>query len=542
MSASASGPGRTSTSTRVPTSASTRVPTSVRDRAAQLIFPRIGSNMDPIVKVEEDVERMRDLLSRHAIGGFCLFNGDRYHTPQSLALLQASSRFPLLVATDMERGVGQQIRGATVFPHAMAYESQDPEAVEAMARISAREALATGIHISFSPVADVASNPANPIIATRAFGRSLESVIPRVEAYVHGSHAEGLLTTAKHFPGHGDTETDSHDGTPLVSRTAASLEQLELPPFRAAVDAGVDLVMTAHVVYPALDVSGRTATQSRPILTDLLRGELGFRGAVISDSLLMAGAQSEHDPAQLLLAGVDILLDVDDVDIAVDALVSAAHADGEVRRRVDEAFGRTWALKTRLSDRFGPGFFQDPGTAFDISLVGCDAHRQLAADHARSALVARESPHPFLFFTSHPGRTGTLCVLVRPSTNYTDPTQSPLEAAFRRRYPAGEYVEILPGTAEEDMERVLDQAAEYRAILLAVVVKPAAWHRYGLLPSQRAFVKDLSEREHVVLASLGSPTVLDAFPNAAHAVCLFSDVEASQHALIEYIVTLDPEQ
>lgn len=528
-------------STRVPAPAHgpIRKPSALNDRIAQLIFPRIGSNMEPAVKVEEDVEHTRDLLARHAIGGLCLFNGDRYHTPQSLALLQAASRFPLLVATDMERGAGQQIRGATVFPHAMAYESQDPETVEAMARISAREALATGIHISFSPVADVASNPDNPIIATRAFGRSIETVIPRVEAYIHGCQAEGLLTTAKHFPGHGDTETDSHDGMPLVSRSAHSLEELEFPPFRAAVEAGAGLVMTAHVAYPALDPSGRIATQSRPILTDLLRGKLGFHGAVVSDSLLMAGAQSDHDPVKTLLAGVDILLDVNDIDSTVDALVAAAHADAEVRRRVDEAFGRVWALKEQFFNRFGAGFFQDPGTAFDMSLVGCDPHRQLAADHARGALVVREASEQFRFLASRPGRTSTLCVLVRPNTNYTDPTQSPLEAAFRRHYPDGDYVEILPDTSEEEMEDVRDRAAGYRCILLAVIVKPAAWHRYGLLPAQRVFVEDLSEEEQVVLASLGSPTVLDAFPNAAHAVCLFSDVEASQHALIEYIAGLE---
>ena len=518
------------------------LPSTLRDRVAQLIFPRIGSNMEPAVTASDDVDRIRDMLSHHAIGGLCLFNGDRYHTPQSLALLQACSRFPLLVATDMERGLGQQIRGATVFPHAMAYELLEPEAVEAMARLSAREALATGIHISFSPVADVASNPANPIISTRAFGRSTETVIPRVEAYTHGCRAEGLLATAKHFPGHGDTETDSHDGSPRVERSADSLTQLEIPPFRAAVQAGVDLVMTAHVAYPALDATGHIATRSRPILTQLLRESLGFRGAVISDSLLMTGAQSGHDPARLLLAGVDILLDVDDVDATVDALISAAHADHEVRRRVDEAFSRVWSLKNRLMDRFGAGFFGDPGLAFDISLVGCDAHRQVASEHARRALVVRETPVPFQFSASRPGRTSTLCVLVRPNTNYTDPTRSPLETAFRRRYPDGEYIEILPGTTDNKMQQVLERTNEYRCIVLAVIVKPAAWHRYGLLRAQRAFVEALTEHEHVVLASLGSPTVLDSFPNTTHAVCFFSDVEASQHALIEYIARLDPEQ
>lgn len=516
-------------------------PGTLRERIAQLIFPRIGSNMRPSVPVSDDVERIRDMLSRHAIGGLCLFNGDRYKTPQDLALLQSAAPYPLLIATDMERGVGQQLRGATVFPHAMAFSQMDPEDVEAMARISAREALAAGVHISFSPVADIASNPKNPIISTRAFGTTLDVAIPRIEAYLHGCAAEGLLTTAKHFPGHGDTETDSHDGTPIVERDRAALDALELPPFRAAIDAGVPLVMTAHVAYPALDETETIATASHPILNDLLRSDMGFKGAVVSDSLLMEGAGENpsapgESAAHLLRAGVDILLDIKDVDAVIEYLVTAAHADRDLRERIEEAFSRVWALKTHFTDRFGPSFFLDPGTAFDAGTIGHYDHGVTAHDMAARALSERavDGP-PHTFRSVQPGSQDVLCILVRPHTTYTDPTASPLREAFLRQFPDGTYTEVLPETDEEELGALLESAGTHRGIVVAVIVKPAAWHAFGLLPAQHRFVADMCRVHRVVLASLGSPVVLDDFPDAAHAICLYSDVSASQEALVAYL-------
>ncbi|MEQ9104585.1 MAG: glycoside hydrolase family 3 protein [Rhodothermales bacterium] len=516
-------------------------PHSLRDRIAQLIFPRIGSNMPPAVTVAEDAERIGELLDRHALGGLCLFNGDRFMTPQALAVLQSRSRFPLLVATDMERGVGQQLRGATVFPHALAYASLSPDDVEEMARISAREALAAGIHISFSPVADVASNPRNPIIATRAYGTDPETASARVAAYICGCAAEGLLSTAKHFPGHGDTETDSHDGKPVLTRDRESLDALELPPFAAAIQAGVPLVMTAHVAYPALDASGRIATASKPILQDLLRDEMGFRGAVISDSLLMAGATAGaategEEVARILKAGVDILLDVRSVDDVIEHLVTAAHSDAELRARVDEAFERLWTLKTGFSDRFGDSFFLDPGTAFEPRVVGCAEHQTAAAGMAARALV--EYGESYRFFALKPGQKDVLCVLVRPHVTYNDPAAGTLEKAFLQAFPNGTYREILPETDEADLKQLVDAAAEHRGVVVAVIVKPAAWHKFGLQPAQHRFVREMCDRHATVLASLGSPTILSDFPGAVTSVCLFSDVAPSQQALASWLSRL----
>ncbi|MBT6598134.1 MAG: hypothetical protein HOB33_03690, partial [Bacteroidetes Order II. Incertae sedis bacterium] len=250
-------------------------PERLRDRIAQLIFPRIGSNMNPSISVEEDADRIERLLDEYPIGGLCLFNGDRIRTPQTLARLQSRSKYPLLIGTDMERGLGQQLKGATVFPHAMAFqacgEQQDEDLLEASARAAAREALAAGLHISFSPVADINSNPRNPIISTRAFGSTPETVSRLLRAYLRGCRAEGLFATAKHFPGHGDTDVDSHEALPIVDRSRSHMDELELAPFKTAISSGVSLMMTAHVSYPSLAPTGMEATRSRSIMTDLLR-------------------------------------------------------------------------------------------------------------------------------------------------------------------------------------------------------------------------------------------------------------------------------
>ncbi|HRK75041.1 MAG TPA: glycoside hydrolase family 3 N-terminal domain-containing protein, partial [Rhodothermales bacterium] len=197
-------------------------PTHLRDKIAQLLFVRIGSNMPPAKRVNEDEARILGLIQDWAIGGLCLFNGQYPAASETLKQLQKAAKFPLLVGTDMERGVGQQMRPATVFPHVMAFQAMGT-ADEAVAlvmefgRMGAREALSMGVHIAFAPVADVSRNPKNPIIATRAFSTSPDEAGRLVEAFIRSSRAEGLLTCPKHFPGHGNTDQDSHEELAQVS-------------------------------------------------------------------------------------------------------------------------------------------------------------------------------------------------------------------------------------------------------------------------------------------------------------------------------------
>src|SRR4051794_14408525 len=194
---------------------------SLREKISQLVFVRVGSNMPPVRTVEQDEARVALLLKECPIGGLLLFNGG-VDAKKSLVRLQAASSIPMLVGSDIERGVGQQVRGCTVFPHAAAFDmlgAAAESAVAEYARVLASESRDVGIHITFAPVADVNSNPRNPIINTRAFNEDTERAAALTRAYVVAAETAGLCTTAKHFPGHGDTEGDSHDSLPSLPLT-----------------------------------------------------------------------------------------------------------------------------------------------------------------------------------------------------------------------------------------------------------------------------------------------------------------------------------
>jgi beta-N-acetylhexosaminidase len=232
---------------------------------------------------------LRDTIRKYHIGGVAmtvyaegpfLYKSGPYEAADGLNRLQESSKLPLLVAADFERGVAMRLNGATAFPHAMAFAAtENPEYAEQAGRIAAEEARAIGVQWNFYPDADVNSNPANPIINVRSFGSDPQQVGEFVAAYIQGAKAEGMMTTAKHFPGHGDTATDSHLGVAKVTGDMARLQSVELPPFRGAIAAGVDAVMVAHLSVPALEPDpNRVATTSAAITTGLLKTQLGFHG------------------------------------------------------------------------------------------------------------------------------------------------------------------------------------------------------------------------------------------------------------------------
>ena len=513
---------------------------SLREKAAQLMFPRLGSNMPPPITVAEDMDRFtRDVLSRCPVGGLVIFNGRLPDMPDALNALQQRSALPLLVSTDMERGVGQQVRGATTFPHAMAFSS--PELLERAARAQAREALACGIHITFAPDADVNLDPRNPIIATRAFSDDPQEAAELVRAYIRGCREEGLLTTAKHFPGHGNTHQDSHAEMPSVIADRAALEAGDLVPFAAAIDAGVDLVMTAHVLYPALDPD-HPATFSRRILHDLLRGEMGFRGAVVTDSLLMGairemcGGDAGEQAVALVTAGVDILLDIPDPVAATDGLVSAVEQGRLSESLIDDAAARVLALKERMTRRFGERVFTDPSDVTPRTVVATPEHRALSEEVARKGVRIVTSRDGALPIPPGAGED-VMAVLIKPHRSRFDPPEEPFGDALRKLIPGATYRQVGPDTSESAYAELGELASRAKYIVLALVVKPAAWHAFGLRPEQDAFVNEMIERYSPVVLSLGSPYILDAYRDAAATLCCYSDVEVSQRAAAERLIS-----
>jgi beta-N-acetylhexosaminidase len=286
----------------------------------------------------------------------------------------------LLVSIDQEGGIVQRVRApATVWPPMLAVGAAgDLARTIAVGRALGEELAALGIGWDFAPVLDVHTNPDNPVIGNRAFGTSPEIAGAQALAFWRGLRGAGLVGCGKHFPGHGDTHTDSHHDLPIVAHDLERLRRVEIAPFAAAARAGLEALMTAHVLYPALDPD-RPATLSRRIATDLLRGELGFRGALVSDDLGMKAVADRYSIEELAVgaieAGVDHLLvraPVTRQVAAFEAIVRAAEARSEIRARVEESAARVAALKAGCTVPMpAPG-------ALLPSLLGTPAHQALA--------------------------------------------------------------------------------------------------------------------------------------------------------------------
>src|SRR5579862_3051172 len=309
--------------------------------------------------------QLRDAMEKYHVGSFAmtvhvdgpfLLRSEPYEAAELLNRLQRDSKLPLLFAADFERGVATRLMGTTNFPHAMAFGADGKlEDAEMFGRITAQEARAVGVHWNFFPDADVNSNPANPIINTRSFGEDPKQVGNLVTAYIRGAHEGGMLTTVKHFPGHGDTATDSHLGVASVNVDRDHLDSIELPPFRQAIAAGVDSVMVAHVTVPALDSDpNHVATISPLVVSDLLEQQLGFKGLVVTDALDMAGLTHlfandiGRAAVEAFKAGNDLLLIPADLDASYQAMVKAVSSGEIPPRRLDHSVLKILKIKASL--------------------------------------------------------------------------------------------------------------------------------------------------------------------------------------------------
>jgi beta-glucosidase len=311
------------------------------------------------------------------VGGFIIFGGERGAVARLTRDLAAAAPHPLLLASDLERGAGQQIAGLTSLPPALALGTLGDAAVAEAARTTAREARDVGINWALAPVADLDVEPANPIVQTRAFGAAAAAVGAAVAGWVAACQALGVLACAKHFPGHGRTTTDSHAELPVVAAPRETLEA-DLLPYGRAIGAGVAGVMTAHVAYPALDPSGLPATYSAPMLEGVLRERLGFDGLLVTDALIMEGALQGTGEAggavAALAAGCDLLLYPKDVAAVVAAIERAALSGALEARRLDASLARRAAALERAAA---------PRPIGDAEVA---AHRRRAAELALAAV------------------------------------------------------------------------------------------------------------------------------------------------------------
>ena len=513
--------------------------------------------------------QLRDTMRKYHLGSFALtvpwdppflYRSEPYEAAVLLNRLQQDSKLPLLMAADFERGVTMRLRGATPFPHAMAFGAAGKaEYAEAFGRITALEARAIGVHLNFFPVADVNSNPANPIINTRSFGSNPKAVGDLVAAYIRGAKANGMLTTAKHFPGHGDTATDSHLGVAQVTGDMARLQSVELPPFRSAIAAGVDAIMVAHVTVPALDPNpNHVATTSPAIVQNLLEQQLGFKGLVVTDALDMAGltrlyaANVGRATVEAFKAGNDLLIIPADLPASYNAVLQAVRSGEISKERLDASVLKILKAKAsvglerdrlvdlkRLSEVIGK-----PDNIATGQKVADDA-MTLVRDDGKILPLKRAGTKAAGLPYQETEQIRNHLVVVVFSDDVRTPGGRALENEIHERVPDANvfYVDqrIVDGMSAEVMKSVSEAETVIAVIDEVPVAGRVMQGTNGItnsvaLPEASAalFQKILDgANEKTFVVALGNPYVAQDFPAIKNYLCTFSDVSISEVSAVK---------
>ena len=514
---------------------------------------------------------LRDSVRKYHIGSLCmsvpvdgavLLRNQPYEAAELLNRLQQSSDLPLIFAADFERGVPMRLYGATVFPHAMAFGAAGKlEDAEAFGRITALEARAIGVHWNFFPDADVNSNPANPIINTRSFGEDPHQVGELVAAYIKGAHEGGMLTTVKHFPGHGDTATDSHLGVAQVTGDRARLDSVELPPFQRAIKAGVDSVMVAHVTIPALEPdTSRVATTSSAIVTGLLKDQMKFKGIVVTDALDMAGLTRMYAndigraSVDAFKAGNDVLLIPADLDASYRSMMQAVKSGEITRQHLDASVRKILELKASLGLQKArmADLGQLPKTIGKPENLAFGQH---VADEA--VTLVRDNGRVLPLHATATGTTGSalpyqsvaevrnrLVVVILTEDLRTDSGHM-LERQTLARVPDARVIYVDPRSAAgltADTIAAVD-AAEH--VVAAVYVIPTAGRAIavsGGLKNSVAMADTSATLLNAILEhagprtavlAMGNPYLAQDFPSVQNYLCTFSNATVSEVAAVK---------
>ena len=516
---------------------------TLREKIAQLVT--IGFSGHPMNTRSREYRKFVHLVGQEHVGGLILVNVSNGRVVQKADPLEAASfinrmqklaKVPLLVSSDFERGASMRVDATTQFPQAMAFTaSRDPKEAYEEGAITAREARALGVQWLFFPDADVNNNPDNPIINIRSYGENPRDVSNFVTAFIQGAHSvptARVLTTAKHFPGHGDTATDTHLNLATITGDKPRLEQIEWAPFRAAIAAGTDAIMTAHIAVPALDDPGIPATLSPKILTGILRTEMGFKGIIVTDALEMGGiAQgfSTGDAAvRALEAGADVLLMPTDAEAAINAVQAAVKSGRISRKRLDESVTRILVAKAHV------------GLAAK-RLVDLDEIHSVVNDPESNAIAQEICDRSITLVRNQ----GDLVPLKAPAVSTTAffalvegkaSTEGLAMAAEVRRRASGASVTILDSSMSDmDLEAAVSRAGQASQYVVMAFASVAAYRGTAALAGGFSqFVQELvATKKPVALISMGNPYLLRGFPDVAAYIATYSTVPPSEVSAVK---------
>ena len=493
---------------------------------------------------------VRRWITEDGIGGVSMSLGSPVEVAAKVNAMQRLARVPLLVSADLEPSLGRleggvfthylmDAGGATVFPTAMAIAAtgRDEDAYD-VGRIIGREARAVGIHINFAPVVDVNNNPANPVINTRSFGEDPERVSRLAALFVRGSQDAGTIATAKHFPGHGDTDVDSHVGLPVVRADWSRLASNELRPFRAAVDAGAAMVMSAHIALPAIEGDSSTpATLTAWVMSGLLRDTLGFRGLAITDAMTMDGVGKgygvEESSILAVKAGADIILKPSDVPAAIDAIVKAVERGDISTVRIEQSTRRVLELKARSGVAF------QRFTSLDAlrDIVGAPAHREAAQDIARRAITLLRDRAGLLPIA---GRR-SLVIQYMPETELR--AGRVFAAAIRSAMPDVRIVKIGPASSSTLLDSLQVASESVERVILSAYVRRIEGEGRPAIPAhiaewmeRLAGAEAMTPSARLLMIAFGNPYLIRQVPSAATYLVTFGVGDALESAAAQAVL------
>ena len=507
---------------------------SLQEKVAQMfVIWTPGRYVAQDTRQWQELER---LASERKVGGFVFSSGDVYEYAMQINRMQRMATVPLLISADFEHGTAMRVRNTTSFPSAMALGAAgDPDLTYAIAKATALEGRALGVHQNYAPTLDINTNPRNPVINIRSFGDDPELVSAMGAAYIRGTQDAGMIATAKHFPGHGDMEIDSHLGISVIPFPMSRLDTFELRPFRAAIAAGTRSVMIGHPGVGALD-SGSIlpSTVSANVTTKLLKERLAFSGLVVSDAFEMRGLTATYEPGEAAVlavkAGIDLILMPANPDVAIDAVIAAVRRGEIPLAHIEASVKKILEAKKQLG--LDAQRSVDPDRIPEI--VGCRAHRMLALEAARAAVTVLGNAAGLL-----PLRTGDSRRVMDLVVSETDEPSAgrDFHDLLRTRHPRMEYARFDGGSNRCEIDSIVARAQ--RADLL--IVQLHYYMRSGEMTGfvrydQRELLLRLAElRKPLIGIAFGNPYVAMNLPRFDTYLCTYGNSEPMQTAAAEVL-------
>lgn len=491
----------------------------LKRKIAQLICVEV--RCPDLDKSETKTARLKKSVKNNQWGSIIIFEAEADKAKKLIKEFQELSEIRLFVCSDLERGTGQHFKGATVFPSNMAIgAANDPQLAYQAGKITAMEAKALGVNVIFAPTADVNNNPDNPIINVRSYGEDPKQVAVLVSEFIRGCNEEGVITTAKHFPGHGDTAVDSHVDLPVITKSLAQLEKMELVPFREAIKKGAPGIMSAHIAVSAIDPTLTPGTMSKPVITDLLRKKLKFKGLVFTDALIMAGAKDEGnnqpDVVRALEAGCDILLMPPQPVKALNQILKAVNEGILSEEVINTAFNRVMEYKNNFI-KSEPTIFDQKSGKKIAGLIAREAVTRIKGDYKLPVnpknkkiihFVIDQDNNPEIWqkYADHIKKVGIPTVSVNDHTT----------------------LKQLPAIAKD-----LQQAD---LILLSFFSQIKAWKKH-IYPRKEIFVwlEKILKNRNIVAIAFSNPYLLRKLPFLQNYFCAFSDSPESQEAVTDML-------